>query len=182
MSTVSGAGGSGGLPLEIMQMMDEVSRDLRKDHRDAARTEADRALEQGLNEADEIREQASNMRTGAIVGGALTAAGGIMQAGGGFAGGGGESGTKLGNGLLTGGGNLVKGGDFANQEFQSAAKFDEGDAREASARSQAAGRRAEAEQAEADEAQKQGERARELYSQMLSLEHASMMSALSQKA
>ncbi len=178
MSTVSGAGGSGGLPLEVMQMMDEVSRDQRKLHRDAAHREADMALEYGLEEADQIREQAEDLRNGAIWGGAMTAASGMMTAGAGVAG----RETLLGKDLLDGSSNLSKQGEYVNQGFQAAAKFDEGDAREASARSQAAGRRAEAEQAAADEAQKQGERARELYSQMLDLEHASVMSSLSQKA
>lgn len=77
MNTIQGSGA--GLSAELMRAMDDLSREMRKDHRDQAMHEASEALAQGLEEAEDLRDQASSAMTGAIVGGSLTALGGAAQ-------------------------------------------------------------------------------------------------------
>lgn len=174
--SIGAVSGGGGLPLEVLQMMNEVGKDLRTEARDAARDEANLALEKGYEEADNMREQAGHMRSGAILGAAFTAGGAALQ---------GYGATKLGTNPELGkslgelGGTSVKMSDFANGFEQSAGQLDAAGARRAAADAEAANKHAASAQSDADEAQKVMDRSREAYGQIVSLEHASMMAAIS---
>jgi hypothetical protein len=193
MSSVGGV--SGGLPADLMLMMDELARETRRDHIDQSRQRADEALHQGLQEAEEMREKAQDIAHGAIVHGAFTAASGAVQLGAAM-----NTNTNLAGdatvnqkanfdahnqkmgGLGAFGGTLGQVGNVGKEGYDAAVAHDESQAREAAARSEAAQRNADAEQSAADEAKNLSEKAREMYNQISSLEHASVMAALSQKA
>lgn len=181
--------GGAGLSAQVMLAVDQLSRELRRDHREDALREADQALAEGLSEAHELREQAGCALTGAAINGALTAASGAAQ---GLAAADIETSAPEGQGPLEAfrahntraevasraaatGGQL---GGVAQGAADAYGKGHEASSREHGARAQAASRRADAEQGAAQDAQKSSDKIRDLYLQVLSLDHASRMAVL----
>lgn len=212
MSTVSMSGA--GLSAQVMMAMDQLSREMRTSHREASFREADRALEEGLKEADEMHEKADATLNGAIVSGGITALSGGIQV---YA----AASMKVtpesemkppaalddqGNSvqmsvaeqqkavelhiaptqqlnskmqaISQAASSLGQMGGIAQNVASSSGDHHEANARAHSARSQAASRRADAEMSAAQDAQKSGEKARDTYQQILSLDHASRMAVL----
>lgn len=182
--------GGAGLPLALLQAIDELGRELRDESRSVARDEAQRALAKGYEEADNIREQADDMRLGAFV----AAGGTLVGAGFQVLGTVGLSNALPANSLcaqqsmaraqswITLGGTTADLAKNAAELPRAAAKADEADARRAAADAQAASRHAEIERSEATEAQSTMDRARDTYRQMLELEHSSMMAAIGRRS
>lgn len=188
MSAISFSGA--GLSAQLLHAMDDLSRELRTQARDRAEHEADAALQEGLAEANEMRAKADDERTGAIVAGSLTAAGGLVQVG--SAAGmnvpeGGASAddltlAKMRNDRLSAlgqaGGSMGQIGKISQDIYGASGTRHEASAREHAARAQAASRRADAAQGEAQEAQRGGSKARDLHQQVLEMEHAARMAVL----
>jgi hypothetical protein len=191
MSSVQFSGA--GLSAQIMMAVDELARELRKDHRESAVHEAEKALSEGLQEAGEMREQAGDMKTGAIVSGVLTGVSGAAQMGSALA----MSGSisqqqasdagalesfKASNSRLElfarGASTTGQIGGAIREGYEASGKNHEANAREHAARAQAASRRAEAEQGGAQDAQKSSDKARDLHQQIIALDHASRMAVL----
>jgi hypothetical protein len=182
--------GGSGLPAQLMHLMDELAREQRLQSRDRAESEANQALHHGLEEASALREKADHERTGAITNGILTGLSGAAQVGA-------ASqmivpstqaspevlgATQAHNGKMSAlgqaGGSLAGIGKATQDGYGAAAGESEAKAREHSARAQAANRRADAAQGEAQEAQRTSEKARDLYRQVMDLDHASRMAVL----
>lgn len=180
----------GGLSAQLMHAMDEMSREVRAEQRDRAEQEANQALHEGLAEASELHEKADVERTGAIVGGAITAASGAAQ----FAAAsdtrvpwaGANEGERA---TVAAANDRLKGlagaastagslGKISQDIAGTYAGHHEANAREHSARAQAASRKADAAQSEAQEAKQTSDKARDLYAQILSAEHAGTMAVL----
>ena len=66
---------------DIMTMVRELSQDLEQESTQTARDGAKEELRLGLAQADEMHQQASTMRTGALVAGAMTAGSGLTMTG-----------------------------------------------------------------------------------------------------
>jgi hypothetical protein len=62
-----------------LETMHALARKIADDERDVERSERDAELAQGLAAADEMREQASDLKTGALVSGGLTMASGAAD-------------------------------------------------------------------------------------------------------
>lgn len=191
MSSVQFSGA--GLSAQIMMAVDELARELRKEHRESAVHEAEKALSEGLQEASAMREQASDMKTGALVNGALTSVSGAAQmtcslvmsssisqeeaktAGA-------LDSFKASNSRIElfarGASATGQLGGAIREGYEASGKKHEANAREHSARAQAASRRADAEQGAAQDAQKSSEKARDLHQQIIALDHASRMAVL----
>jgi hypothetical protein len=186
---------------ELLHVIDELSTELVRDRRNRERSEAARALKLGLDEAQHMRDAAGKARTGAIVGGALTAVGGITQIAGAcstqtdpdFS----KVDPKLpkecqlkisvesmravntrASDIGQFGGSVVQSGSLASGAFESSSKFDEADAREAAARAEAAGRNADSDRSAAELDQQTQQKAREAFARSIELEHASRMAVL----
>jgi hypothetical protein len=182
--------GGGGLPAQLMHLMDELAREQRIQNRDQAESEAAQALHHGLEEAIALRKKAEHEHNGAFVNGLLTGLSGAAQASAAsymIVPSTGASPEALGaiqanNGQMSAlgqaGGSLAGIGKATQDGYNAAAGKSEAKAREHSARAQAANRRADAAQGEAQEAQRTSEKARDLYRQVMDLDHASRMAVL----
>lgn len=175
--SIANVSGSSSLPFEVLELMNKIGGDLRREGRDSATEQAARALRKGHEEADHLREQADDIEKGAVIGASFTAAGAGLQVWGAT-----RKDMELGK-------NLVHVGDTSGQLGQNISgipqahgKCEEAEAHLASAEAAAASKRADSELSDAAEAQRVVDRARETYSQILSLVHASHMAAIGTRA
>ena len=175
--SIANVSGSSGLPLELLELMTKIGNDLRREGHDTAREQAARALRKGHEEADHLREQADDIETGALIGAAFTAAGAGLQVWGAT-----RDNIELGRNLVHVGDTSSQLGQNITGLAQASGKREEADAHFAAAEAAAAIKRADSEQSEAAEAQRVIDRARDTYSQILSLAHASKMAAIGTRA
>lgn len=198
----------GGLSAQLMFAMNEMSKDLRSELRERAENEANRALQEGLAEANELHEKADDQLTGAIVGGVVTGLGAGAQLysaasmktqGSGMA----EvkadapadfkaaqrdanamqaaivTNTNQKMGMLgNAGGTVSTMGKLSQDIFNAKAGDHEANARAHAAQAQAASRGADVARSSEQEAKQLGDKARDAHGQLLALEHAGTMAVL----
>lgn len=182
--------GGGGLSAQLMYAMNEMSKDLRSEHRERAEQEANLALQEGLAEANQMHEKADEQLKGAITSGIVSGIGAGVQV---YAAAttsvastkaseadklviqtANQRTTAIGNAGQSGG----QLGKISGDVFEARASGHEANARQHAAQAQAATRRAEAARSAEQEAKQMGDQAREAHGQLIALEHAGTMAVL----
>lgn len=179
-----------GISAQLLHAMDGLSRDLHAQQKARAEYEANLALQEGFAEADDLRKKADQESKGAMLSGAVVGFGGLAQVGAASymtvpgAGASAEqiSLAKMENDQLSVytqvGGTIGQLGKIGQDSFVASGSQYEADARVHAAKAQAASRRADGAQGDAQEAMRSASKGRDLYQQILELEHGARMAVL----